>query len=245
MTSISLPVYEDRIVAFVDILGFTELVSELSGKPTNHEALHLALTTIKSHIVRPPSIPPPEAEPAFESSVFSDCIAISAAPKSLMDIVLACVSLQAKLLKLSILTRGGIAIGPVHHSEGILYGEGLIKAIHLEKKAAVYPRVLIDSVLIGMIDSAFRHVMLRCDVDGMWHTNPFPFVGLQLLEGVTPTEGGTSYSRFLRDLVSEAVGNVEKYHDSGIKAKWGWMKTKANLAQEELRKHHGLWGGPL
>ena len=70
------PLYEDRIVAFVDILGFGALVSSLEELPELHGRLHFALTQIKSYKMT--SQMGNTAHSDLEVSVFSDSIVMSA-----------------------------------------------------------------------------------------------------------------------------------------------------------------------
>src|ERR1017187_2048542 len=113
------PVYEERLVAFVDILGFSALVASLGAKPELHGRLHYALTFIKSY--RESSRTPNTAHTSLEISVFSDSIAITAEPLDTFAVLWACGWLQAQLLCSGILTRGGIAIGRTFHKEDVLY----------------------------------------------------------------------------------------------------------------------------
>jgi hypothetical protein len=127
--------YEDRLVAFVDILGFSALVASLDTKPELHSRLHYALSYIKSY--RESSQTPNTAHTSLEVSVFSDSIAITAEPLDTFSVLWACGWLQAQLLCSGILTRGGIAIGRTFHKEDVLYGEGFLAAYKIETSAAV------------------------------------------------------------------------------------------------------------
>ena len=136
------PGYMERIVAFVDILGFGALVSSLSSNPELHGRLHYALTYIKSY--RASSHSENSAQSNLEISVFSDSIAISSEPLDAFRVIWSCGWLNAELLQAGILTRGGISIGPTIHKDDVLYGEGMLKAYKLESNAAIYPRIVVD-----------------------------------------------------------------------------------------------------
>jgi hypothetical protein len=163
--------YENRVVAFIDILGFRALIAKLPTDPVLHRLLHRALDQIKSYASAAGQ--KGTAQEKLESSVFSDSIVISGPEDALATVIWTCTMLQSKLLAGSILTRGGISFGPTHHKDGLLYGDGMIRAYDLESKAAVYPRVLIDPILVEKLQSFQRATLLSRDVDGLWHTDPF------------------------------------------------------------------------
>lgn len=53
------------------------------------------------------------------------------------------------LLEYNILIRGAITRGEAYINENIVFGEGLIRAVNLEEKTAIYPRIVIDSERIS------------------------------------------------------------------------------------------------
>jgi len=103
------PLYKDRIVAFIDILGFGTLVSSLEEQPELHERLHSALAQIKSYKLT--SQLENTAHSDLDVSVFSDSIVMSAEDGNFGAIIWASGWLNAQLLGLGILTRGGISTG--------------------------------------------------------------------------------------------------------------------------------------
>ncbi len=66
----------ERIVAFIDILGFESLVRDLEQDERLHHRLQYALQDIKR--VKISSLSKNTAQTDLEVSVFSDCVAISA-----------------------------------------------------------------------------------------------------------------------------------------------------------------------
>ena len=233
--------YEDRIVAFVDILGFRSLVGRLQSDSQLHQQLHGALSAIKSFKSFAGS--PQTAQKELEASVFSDSIVISGATSELHTVIWTCLGLQTRLLAFCVLTRGGISCGPTHHKEDLLYGEGMIKAYDLESKAAIYPRVVVDPKLVSELLEGHRVMLLNLDVDGLWHTDPFSFGVLpggsqDLLE-----DGWDPHLVFLEEFDKRVDREIEGTTDPGIRAKWGWMKSKVQEALAFHREHGAarLW----
>ena len=154
--------YRDSIIGFVDVLGFSQLVSESDN--TNIETyFNYVINDLKKHFVGT----------RFKYLLISDSIVISA-PNSLdnFKILVKVLSIiQAKLLSRGVLLRGAIASGAlyVNKTNNVVVGPGLIRAYALESTAD-YPRIIIDRALIPhyysstqtMLDD-FEH-WLTCDL---------------------------------------------------------------------------------
>jgi len=141
-----IPEYPNKIIAFVDILGFKEITKSLRDNPDFHKRVHYALKQIK-YIEESINIKSSLNE-IYEVSVFSDSIAISAEKNKISELIWTVGWLQAQLLYVGILTRGGISSGLLHHSKGIMYGEGFISAYRLEQQSAIYPRVVVSNKIL-------------------------------------------------------------------------------------------------
>lgn len=166
-------VYEERFIAFVDILGFGKLVERSAITPDLPKKILDAL--ISMHPVRIQDdlfatvnvelIPAEELEnvkelarmasAAFQSrnpvniSYFSDSLVISAraedviASQTVMDL-LAKISAMMWMSHRLVL-RGGVTVGKLIHVEGgPMFGPAMNRAYYLESKLADHPRFLID-----------------------------------------------------------------------------------------------------
>ena len=69
------PKYEDKIVAFIDILGFSNLVKSLENEQILHELLYTCLQTVKRFKTESNHANSVTSE--YEESCFSDSIVIS------------------------------------------------------------------------------------------------------------------------------------------------------------------------
>ena len=223
----------ERIVAFIDILGFESLVRDLEKDERLHRRLQYALQDIKR--VKISSLTENTAQKDLEVSVFSDCVAISAERDNYHGVIWTAIHLQSSLLVLGILTRGGISKGGLVHEDDILYGEGMIKAYKLESKAAIYPRILIDLEIIELTNEYYRSVFFRQDMDGLWYLNPFS-IGLVpggadelAADGWDPHEAGL---KELKRYVDKSVSSLTKPDQI---AKWNWIERKRVEAAEQLK----------
>ena len=223
----------ERIVAFIDILGFESLVRDLEKDERLHQRLQYALQDIKR--VKISSLTENTAQKDLEVSVFSDCVAISAERDNYHGVIWTAIHLQSSLLVLGILTRGGISKGGLVHEDDILYGEGMIKAYKLESKAAIYPRILIDLEIIELTNEYYRSVFFQQDMDGLWYLNPFS-IGLVpggadelAADGWDPHEVGL---KELKRYVDKSVSSLTKPDQI---AKWNWIERKRVEAEDLLK----------
>ncbi len=223
----------ERVVAFIDILGFESLVCDMAQDERLHQRLQYALQNIKR--VKNSSLNENTAQRDLEVSVFSDCIAISAEHDNHHGVIWTAIHLQSSLLVLGILTRGGISKGKLVHEDDMLYGEGIIKAYKLESKAAIYPRILIDNEIIVCTNDYYRSVFFQQDMDGLWYLNPFS-IGLLsggadelAADGWDPHEVGLNE---LKRYIDKSVSTLTKPDQI---AKWNWIERKRMEAAEQLK----------
>ena len=145
--------YKTCLVTYLDILGFRDLLrSETAGR----------ISRIL-RIVKEASRSDKETECDFERlyESFSDLtlrsIVVSSAefllirPGLLLYELESIARVQIELIQREkILVRGGIAIGRLVKSWGLVFGEAMVKAYELERKAK-NSRVLVDDVLVNVL----------------------------------------------------------------------------------------------
>lgn len=165
-----------RIVAFIDIIGFSDLIERMFGaEPELFRILLGALEIAKSFADEP------DPENVQAITAFSDSVVISIGgpPSFGMSGILATVHvLTGQLLKRGILCRGGIHEGRTYHSEGIVFGEGLLRAYDLEKNVANTPRIVIADHLAPsihfLVDDPIP-LLKRDPTDGKLFLNAFNY----------------------------------------------------------------------
>lgn len=145
--------YDIRLVAFVDILGWTESVKNASKNPEKIQKLGLALDAIRTQLHQTEWMQKNAGHSEWPGdpkiTQFSDCLTISTradfAGKSHLISVLGFLSLS--LLRQGFLLRGGLTVGELYHRESMVFGPAFLKAYELENRCAVYPRIILDPVL--------------------------------------------------------------------------------------------------
>jgi len=162
--------YSERIIAFIDILGFKEVVKSSEKDKHTLSVILDAISYLKKF--ETPSnwgIQTIEIEESAQKkdlekfvithkvrcSCFSDSIVVSVSfdddsiNEAFSTLVANISAVGAKLLTEGVLIRGGITIGNLIHEEnGTIIGQGLIDAYKLENSSAIYPRIIISKKLI-------------------------------------------------------------------------------------------------
>lgn len=160
-------IYEQRLCAFVDILGFRDLVEQSRERPVLQTQIRQLLREVVQ--ARPvwerdspvdiiearlaqqgASDPKHEAEllvreyaTAERGSSFSDSLVLSATlnDRAITNLITSLLFLSRGLAGLGKYARGAVCLGPLCHEQDLCFGPAFINAYDLEK-TAVYPRIL-------------------------------------------------------------------------------------------------------
>jgi hypothetical protein len=228
--------YEDRIVCFLDVLGFKELVNapvrpDSSVDEAKVAAIAKALTAIR----RAMDVDEPEKVlGGMQVTQFSDSITLSFpvnAKSALFHAVLQIVWVQLQLIYHGILVRGAMKYGKLVHTPELMFGPAFVDAYELESKAACYPRVILEDQVIqtGAAAHARHHdpateaahikKLLRRDHDGFWYVD---YVNAAIPELNDPAYDAVEYYERLWKIV-----DAGRAHSSpAVRAKFDWLADK-------------------
>ena len=146
--------YADRYCAFVDILGFRQLIAQLDTGGTSFETLRGLLTRIHgAHSDAALDISGTD----FKAQSISDAVAISTnvSAGGLGEIFKSLTALTLDLLVEGYFIRGAIVKAPLYHDDKIVVGKALVQAFHYESEVAKFPRIIVtrdvktDLVMFG------------------------------------------------------------------------------------------------
>ncbi len=134
------PSYTERYCAFIDILGFSGLISDLDREKVSVGEIYRVLSAIHT---RPNAVRPQDAD--LRSQSISDAVALSAAVNAagFDAICTAAEELSRRLLRSGYFTRGGMTKGRLYHDHSTVFGPALVEAYRLESQIAKYPRIVI------------------------------------------------------------------------------------------------------
>lgn len=146
--------YEQKYVAYFDIIGFKEIVRTIENdRDLGPELFHIlsrVFDEIDQELRMSNSVTAAAADHAVYS-MFSDNVAISttASPGGLMSLVTRVSTLAMRLMRRGIFVRGGIAKGPLYHQPNKLVGSAMIEAVGLEQSLARYPRIVLSDAVLA------------------------------------------------------------------------------------------------
>jgi hypothetical protein len=147
--------YTNSYVAFLDILGFKNLVTEKSCSQIAELFQNIRNPLSKMYLGT--SIEIDVSEVKFKVMSDSICFHITADKEyALLSIIAVCQAFQSELLELDapVILRGAIVRGDIYQNGDITFGPGLIDAYLLEENEVKYPRIIIkEDVLNDVIES--------------------------------------------------------------------------------------------
>lgn len=214
-----MPIFEQRCVAFLDVLGFKRLVQEAESSPAGLMRL-LSLKNVLDNHVRWDNfaLAPTVALHHRPKYIFiSDSIILSSIDDDTGRgaVVAKCIEIGSKLLEMGFLLRGAIARGSVWHDASNVIGTGYIEAYQLKSTQAIEPRIILSE---AMADA--------------WKASPQAPSTMVLLD-----EDGRLYCNILHPHYvrgAEMHGRIESYFDQ-VKA-WISVQTDAEIADGARRK---------
>lgn len=238
--------YDQRIVAFIDVLGFQDLVAETvdsGGKEIEQKIKALAAAYDTIHEVWKRDA----AEQKREVTIFSDSVVISFESESENAALITLAEIKimiCELLQRGILCRGAITFGKLLHNPRYIFGPALIEAYLLESRAALYPRVILDRhtfVAAGFHEAKrlreqknleFARSVVKRDSDGMYYIDYF-CTSFKEVENV-------KYFKKCTDSVGEIIrkGLMGSAHQSRahVRVKYLWMREKFNRMVEAAQE---------
>lgn len=149
--------YPNRIVIFIDVLGFSRdvlAVNEHPGLFVGIDALLHRIANCKSDVDKNRA-----RDGAGNCDVrmthFSDCMVMSILPRrgSILRALANSAFLAQTMLRGGYLPRGAIALGPLVHNDNIVFGRGLVEAHRLEQSVAKTPRILISDDAMRLVEA--------------------------------------------------------------------------------------------
>ncbi len=226
--------YKSHFVAFLDILGFKELITkrkcdeiypifgklhEKAKSQLNYNGVQIKAFDHIRHMILSDSII------LFIDSTIDDAFA------ALID---TCRRLQYSLADRDepILMRGGIAKGDLFYENDIIYGDGLTKAYLLESNLAKYPRIVFSGETLNegfentkfmFPDMEFYKFSYSKDDDYMYFVNYLPSLLGKTIDEVV------EYSDRLKELCNCWLNKEIPF---SLREKYVWLQNKVEKTIE-------------
>jgi hypothetical protein len=235
---------KDRVVAFIDILGFKDLVSRLQAEPE----LFKTILEAQEQALRKEQKIYESVSRRVEMTAFSDCVVLSAEAGNESEVVAKAGYFAIGLLHRRVLCRGAVVTGKAYHRERILFGKAVIDAYEAERDVAKYPRIIIDNAVAKRMIESERDPgrpvrwsrILKRDVDGCWFINLFHTSLADDTAEIQRDEARRmhSFRLFRKTLVKHLAAELKKPR-LGVLAKHRWLVTQFNDSIE------GKFGGQI
>lgn len=258
--------YENRIVLFLDILGFKAIIDKTvikdKDKTTDIENLYKNLTLIKSLLietlkkdkikVRPMMDEAKNTVKNFSLKVtqFSDSIIISFLNdnnETLLKLIRAIQELIINLANEGLICRGAISYGKLIHDDKLIFGPALNDAYETETRAAIYPRIIMDKSIIelGNIGSLKIFDKSRKTKKDLILNYLKQDTDDKYYVDYFPTDIGsykymTNIKIYLFNLRLIIINGLRSQKPD-LKIKYGWMKNKYNKMLNELKSENKIY----
>jgi hypothetical protein len=232
-----MPFFTQSAVAFLDVLGFKNLIGEAEKSASGCLNLVALKNLVESHVKFDnetiDATVPLEAHPKY---IFvSDSIILSAPLEcgqydGLQSVVLKTVQIAQKVMELGHLIRGGISVGSVWHVENNIFGSGYIDAYLTEDRRALQPRILLSQAAAEIWKAPSRWASDLClEDEGLHVVDILHAQYLRSNAAQLPMEGYFNSLRvtILTNLESLPLGSEPR-------SKWEWMAGFYNRA---LKRH--------
>ncbi len=138
--------YEERYCAYVDVLGFRELIRDLDMASAERQAAMVDEIEALLYGTHSPFEEAADAAPGdLRIQTVSDAICVSAPvnEEDLAKLLGRLGTLTMNLLRYGYFVRGAVVKGRLHHTKQFVFGGALVKAYRLESEVARYPRIML------------------------------------------------------------------------------------------------------
>jgi hypothetical protein len=210
--------YIQKYVAFIDMLGFKNLVETADASAEKREALARVIgifrTTIGAHETLGTRV-----------TQFSDSLIVSAdrSEVGLHAVLSGCSWLALNLIQYAVLLRGGIAIGGITHEPDVLFGVGINRAYAFEK-SGLPPRIAIDRDVVLDIQRCANLSNSGFVAQDQISGEPMVHV-LREIEGydAKPIAGGIVWDRHASDIAEIIRLHTSPTQPDEIRRKYVWL----------------------
>jgi hypothetical protein len=248
------PTYDDRLLLYVDILGWKNAIvsNKVEALITAAELIHRQAETHNERFRRELlerdgkdiKVFPMALQVQF--GAFSDHFVFSM-PETFGGRILTIASnLIIGLLRMGFLTRGCVVRGPLFHRDNIVFGKALLEAVATEENECFYPRILVspsaaDCCTHLLNDPRYQPMIL--DQTGRKVVNAFAIAGTG--PAIDSVISLNYFPREIRELIESRINDLEATGNLRHAEKWRYMKEFVSgpvlAAVPDLGRH---WGAP-
>jgi hypothetical protein len=247
--------YEDRVLAYIDILGFSEAIKKTIKEDGTESLLETQkIDNFFDKAQEELNKYYPSGDTFINSKVarnFSDSIVISyliTEESGIFHLLAEVLFFCTTALQKGFLFRGAIVHDKLYHKENKIFGPAMIKATNLEKNLAIYPRIIFDDEILEIAEKYPAKYPTKCpskkeqirvikkliskDFDGLNYINYID--GINYIVG--EEHGILVHFEKLRTVIINLGKDIDK--SISIKSKYLWIKEKYNTVLAEYKKKY-------
>jgi hypothetical protein len=220
------PKFNNRLILFVDFLGFKEIVQETVSDQKKLEDLIIALNRLgdtgKDIYLKSQKV-----------TQFSDSLVASYRidePSAVFHLLNHIAFMVIDLAYQGYLVRGAVTLGKLYHTKKHVVGPAMVRAYELESEVAKVPRVIIDSEVINLArqyrddmhtpedEEEYVRSFMTEDDDGFYY---FDYISFQSVVVITGAEGD-SYPDYLYR-IGQLIERGLRHKNFGVRTKYLWL----------------------
>jgi hypothetical protein len=230
--------YENRFFTFFDILGFSNAITKTmkNGKENKRytEKINAFIEDIQKRLDYTSRVGDFEKiKTGIVFNQFSDSVIISypMIKHALSFLISDIIFIYVAAIQYDFLLRGTVVYDKIYHTEKKVFGPAMVKAYNMERKMAIYPRVILDDVIVTKYSLKIpnfycvkedmgrigKYSPVTYDSDGLYYVN---FINSCDIEGFY--NDLTENFRKIRSIIKK----MENENDISIRSKYLWLKEK-------------------
>lgn len=247
------PQYKEKVVVFLDILGFKSIVDSTEKQDVKDydvkKIYHYLqkITEILTNYDLPHNV-------GKQITQFSDSIVISFEYDLdlFYHILLDIQDLVIESIESKILLRGGVTYGKVIHNNQILFGPAVVDA-YLHENKSIFPRIILSNTLIDLISERINEFynikLLKIDLDNTTYINCFDIEVFNPIDFYNYTAHKDHYiDSFVQNCYSLLTNGLQSNNEN-IKEKYYWFLNKFEkfialyrfINKERLQEYNKEW----
>ena len=246
--------YEQALVTYIDILGFSDMIEESRKNRAEIAKLRERLTAMRrvaDENTEHRNASGERINVLFDSMSFSDlvvrCTKIRDEPPwfiLLMGELHYLATRQAALAAEGVLIRGGISRGDllITPEKTSVFGPALVRSYKLERELAIYPRIAVDQELATetrKIGLKLLHDLIRRGEDGTYFLDYLYAALATRWEPPMPRNAREGLVEGHRRTIEAAIHNYAMQKDERLRQKHMWLALYHNETVKRLAEQLG------
>jgi len=215
--------YEQRLLLYADILGWSRLVHDSEKDATKKSLVEYVIHKFRQELAFD-RLPGVATTTGWQFSLASDSFFASSpvSAEYFRDLLIALSALAHSLLRRGIYLRGSLVAGSLFHDREVVVGPAVVTAVQLEKSTC-HPRIVVHESVFQYLDEE-EHWVYRSE-DGVPALDYMRFLYSQR------DNPGDALGRDAREILDEVERKIEKELGAGVSLdcrlvkKHLWMKA--------------------